>query len=352
MRRTEQELAELKARAIELRQAGVGGKRIAKELGIGGALVCELLRGVPVPGSLQRPRAKDDLREAAVELRRQGRTYDEIQTELGVSKGSLSLWLRDLAHPTPEQRSVVAAGGEFEDDLPSSSEIARQLRAEGWLLREIAVALSVTPKTICLWTRGIPVPPRAMHGKSPDEMRAINRASWDARLAQREVERQAVKEASAARIGALSDRELELIAVTAYWCEGAKDKPWARREFVSFINSDPSLIVLFMEYLRRKGFTPTDMRISLQIHESADLADAEPFWADLLGLDPRTFAQATIKRHQPKTNRKNTGEAYVGCLHIGVRGSRGLYQEIAGAWHGISRGWASGDCVSGDAGGA
>jgi hypothetical protein len=122
------------------------------------------------------------LRDAAVELRWQGRTYDEIVTELGVSKGSLSLWLRDLPHPTADLRTVLAEGLEFED-APANSEIARLLRTEGWLLREIAVALSVTPKTVCLWTRGISVPPRAMHGKTPEQMRAVNRASWDARLA-------------------------------------------------------------------------------------------------------------------------------------------------------------------------
>ncbi|MCW2544393.1 MAG: hypothetical protein JWM40_1945 [Frankiales bacterium] len=336
-------MAELKARAIEMREAGIGGKRIAKELGIGGALVCDLLRGVPLPGSLQRPRAKDDLREAAVDLRMQGRTYDEIVSELGVSKGSLSLWLRDLPHPTEEQRVAVAGGGE-PCEPPVDSEVARQLRAEGWLLREIAVALSVTPKTVCLWTRGIPVPPRAMHGKSAEELRAINRASWDARLAGREVQRQAVKAAAAARIGALSDRELELIAVTAYWCEGAKDKPWDRREFVSFINSDRTLILLFLEYLRRKGFGLDSLRLRLQIHETADVPAAERWWCEQIGINVDRLSRTTLKRHAVRTNheetkRKNTGDDYVGCLHIGVLGSRVLYQEIEGAWRGISRGW-------------
>jgi hypothetical protein len=341
MRRTEQELAELKARAIEMRQAGIGGKRIAKELGVGGALVCDLLRGVPLPGSLQRPRAKDDLRDAAVDLRLQGRTYDEIVTELGVSKGSLSLWLRELPHPTSDQRAVAAAGGEVDDGLPSDAELARQLRTEGWLLREIAVALSVTPKTICLWTRGVPVPPRAMHGKSPDEMRALNRATWDARLAKTEVEREVVKSAAAARIGALSDRELELIAATAYWCEGAKDKPWARREQVKFINSDPDLVLIFLEYLRRKGFDWPQLYLAVSIHESADVAGAERWWAETIGTDVGALAKSTIKRHKPLTNRKNTGEAYVGCLCISVRGSRLLYQQIAGVWRGIAQGFES-----------
>lgn len=41
-------------------------------------------------------KAKSEQRERARALRLQGRTYDEIVGELGVSKSSVSLWVRDL----------------------------------------------------------------------------------------------------------------------------------------------------------------------------------------------------------------------------------------------------------------
>lgn len=279
MRRTPEQLEALRAEAIRLRQAGVGGKRIAKRLGIGGALACELLRGVPLPGSLQRPMAKDELREAAVLLRSQGRTYDEIRDELGMSKGTLSLWLRDLPHPTKEQRSGVAAGGVTDADIPHDAGLARQLRVEGWLLREIAVALSVTPKTVCLWTRGLPAPARAMHGRTAE--------------------------------------------------------PWDRREKVVFINSDPGLIDVFVRWLRANGVPERDLQPGVSIHESADVAAAERYWAERVGIDTCRFSPPNLKRHNPKTKRKNTGTGYYGCLIIRVRQSRLLYQRIAGTWQGI-----------------
>jgi transposase len=343
MKRTEQDRERLRARAIEMRQAGIGSRRIAQELGIGGALACELLRGVPVPGSLQRPQAKDELREAALLLRQQGRTYDEIQEELAVSKGSLSLWLRDIPHPTPAQRARLTTGHQLSlplDEPAGDVEIARLLRVEGWLLREIAAALGVAEKTVCLWVRGLPVPPRAMHGKTPEQAREMNRRRWDKELARREQERQAVKDAAGARVGALSDRELELIAVTAYWCEGTKDKPYARREMVKFINSDPGIILLFLEYLRRKGFGWSSLHLYVSIHESADVQEAVGWWADLIDVTPDQLGKPTLKRHNPKTVRKNTGNEYVGCLTISVRGSRVLYQEIEGLWRGIAVGWS------------
>ena len=42
-----------------------------------------------------------------------------------------------------------------------------------------------------------------------------------------------------------------------------------------------------------------------------------------------------MKRHNPKTVRKNTGADDNGCLVVGVRQSRLLYQRMDGLWRGI-----------------
>ena len=46
-----------------------------------------------------RPRAKDDLHARARELRERGLDYEEIAAALGVSKSSVSLWVRDIPRP-------------------------------------------------------------------------------------------------------------------------------------------------------------------------------------------------------------------------------------------------------------
>ncbi|MGD0245836.1 MAG: helix-turn-helix domain-containing protein, partial [Streptosporangiaceae bacterium] len=57
------------------------------------------LRGEPPPEWTRRANAKDDVRERARELREQGLDYEEIAAALGVSKSSVSLWVRDLPRP-------------------------------------------------------------------------------------------------------------------------------------------------------------------------------------------------------------------------------------------------------------
>ncbi|MEV5940524.1 hypothetical protein [Streptomyces sp. NPDC051994] len=264
----------LRQQAITLRREGLSLRQIRDRLHVdNNDLLHRLLNGEPAPEWTKRPNAKDDLRDRARELRTQGMTYDQIQVELGCSKSSISLWVRDL--------------------------------------------------------------PRPDRTRTSEEASAIARRGWEATLQRREEERQLTKQDSAGAIGELSARELYLVGVVLYWAEGAKDKPWARRESLRFINSDPNVIKLYLKWLELQGVTPERLRLCVNIHESADVEEAARFWAELTGLGPACFNKPVLKRHNPKTRRKNTGEAYRGCLAIYVRDSADLYRRMEGAWYGI-----------------
>ncbi|MFH8990942.1 hypothetical protein [Streptomyces sp. NPDC017940] len=264
----------LREQAVALRRAGLSRRQIRDRLHVdNNDILNRLLEGEPPPEWTKRPNAKDDLRAKARELRLQGLTYDQIQMELGCSKGSISLWVRDL--PKPERR------------------------------------------------------PPAEQAKLAARMR------WEHELTMRDEERQRVKTAAAAEIGALSDREVFLAGVVLYWAEGAKDKSYSRRERLAFINSDPNVIALYLRWLDLLGVARERLRLRVSIHESADVAEAEAFWAELTGVPVSAFQKATLKRHNPKTSRKNTGEAYRGCLVIYTLQSADLYRRVEGAWYGI-----------------
>src|SRR6187549_3992535 len=85
--------------AVQLRLAGFSRSQIAEALGLaagGGEPLTTWLRDVPAPAWTRRPNAKDDLRETALAMRQEGRSYREIRAVVGVSKSTLSLWLRDV----------------------------------------------------------------------------------------------------------------------------------------------------------------------------------------------------------------------------------------------------------------
>ena len=66
------------------------------------------------------------------------------------------------------------------------------------------------------------------------------------------------------------------------------------------------------------------------IHENADVRSAELFWLNVTGARPEQFRRASLKRHNPKTVRKNVGDDYHGCLRIDVCRSADLYRQIEG----------------------
>ena len=266
------DFSQLREQATVLRRAGKSRREIKELLEItSNDTLNEALRGEPPLPQNFRPNAKDDARAKARALREQGLTYDEIVAELGVSKSSVSLWVRDLPRTGP-----------------LSYEAFRQRQAAGV------------------------------------------RRYWVGQRSIREGQREAVRTAAADEIGGLTDREIIIAGAVAYWCEGAKNKPYRRSEQVCFMNSDPALVRFYMRFLATVGIDRDRLRCRLQIHERADVQAAQQFWQDVTGLEAAQFRRPALKKHNPRTVRKNIGDDYHGCLRIDVLRGSVLYQKIEG----------------------
>jgi transposase len=269
----------LREQAIALRRAGLSLRQIREELQVHSKETLQrLVEGEPPPEWTKRPNAKDDLRARARELRQQGWTYNQIQAELGCSKSSVSLWVRDL--PSPERRQ----------------------------------------------------PPDMAPARRGTKKAAEQRAAQGEQLASK----------AYADIGGLTQRELFLVGVGLYWSEGAKAKPGSHRRVI-FVNSDPNMINLFLRWLDLIGVKPEHLRFSVNIHESADIPGAESYWADQVGIRVEDLLKTSLKRHNPKTNRTNTGQDYRGCFRVAVLKSAELHRRIEGWWYGIVEAVRPGD---------
>jgi hypothetical protein len=157
-----------------------------------------------------------------------------------------------------------------------------------------------------------------------------SRRYWEAERPAREARRAALSSNATADLGVMTDREILIAGAVAYWCEGTKSKPQRRVEQVSFINSDPGLIGFFLRFLDTAGTPRDELIFRVYIHESARIDTAQQFWLDLTGAKPSQFRRPVLKRHNPKTVRKNVGGDYRGCLRIDVRRSGDLYRRIEG----------------------
>jgi transcriptional regulator with XRE-family HTH domain len=213
-------------------------------------------------------------------------------------------------------------------------EQARAMRLAGLSYNEIAAALGVSKSSVSLWVRDLPRPP-ALLARS-EHITRISREYWAAEQERLRVQRELTEASASEWVGAVSNRELILIGTALYWAEGSKDKPYARRERLVFINSDPDVIRVFLLWLDLIGASPDLRRYRLSIHESADLEAAHEHWAAVTGVPVARFDRPTLKRHNPRTVRRNTGASYHGCLIVTVLQSRRLYQQMAGWFAGIA----------------
>lgn len=278
-RKSDEDPRRAEARRLRI-DPGMSRAQLMRRFGVGNETLTEWLRGLPAPEWTRRPNAKDDLRERALAMRREGGTVPRIAAELGVSKSTAYLWTRDIPL----------------DRTPAEEQERRR-----------------------------------------QHMEQMREARWRPHRQARDADRAATGDRLLAWVGELSEREVILVGAVAYWCEGAKEKPWHQsNQGLQFINSDPCLIRLYLRYVEILGVDRAALTYRLSIHESADVAAATTWWAAEIGVPEARFRRATLKTHNPSTLRRNVGDPYRGCLIVYVPKSSRLYWQMEGVMRGIA----------------
>jgi hypothetical protein len=260
-------------------------------------------------------------------LRRQGKTYDEIRAVIGpVDNKTLLKWVRGIPRPPETRRSHAHR---------ELAKECRRLRAGGFTLGEIVAKTGAAAGSVSVYIRGVRVPPQ-LAGRRQAHLEGLRgkggKAMHDAAMLRRSrrIER------ARGSIGEVTNRDLFVVGVALYWAEGSKDKPWRRSGRVSLINSDPTVLHVFLAWLDLVGVPETARRYRLSIHESADAAMHERWWAETLQVPVELFYRATLKRHNPTPSRHNRDAAYHGCLVVSVARSIDLYDAIDGWWQALA----------------
>jgi AcrR family transcriptional regulator len=155
---------------------------------------------------------------------------------------------------------------------------ARELRAEGRTMPDIAAELGVSRGSVSAWTRDIEVVVRRR--SSPRQPNALQRA--------KAAEIAALLADGRRRIGELSERDLLIAGTALYAGEGFK-----RDGLVGLANNDPHAVALFLRWLRA-CFTIDERRLrcSVYLHDGLDLAHAEAHWGDVTGIPAEQFRKA------------------------------------------------------------
>lgn len=178
-------------------------------------------------------------------LRKRGHSIGDIAKQLNVSRGSVSLWVRDI-HLTEIQKAQLTANG---------------------------------------------------FSKSAIEKRRINRMS-KRKKAHLEVFQEAQNE-----VDRLSKKDLWLLGVALYWGEGSK----TYKGVVSISNSDPAVIKIMMRFYR-EILNVSEERIRCHVHTFSHLNSkvAEQYWSGITGVPLKQFYKTYSKPSKAGKGKKDT----------------------------------------------
>lgn len=183
-------------------------------------------------------------RQKAIQLRIEGKSYSQIKAELGVSKSTLSCWLKDF---------------------PLTAEKIRELRDKNPRRIEKYIATRARKKRERL-----------------DKIYEIERKKFRP----------------------LTKKALFMAGLFLYWGEGTKTMD-AR---LSVSNTNPAIIKFFIKWLTESLGVPKEkLRVYLHLYSDMVISREIAFWSEILVLSPRQFTKPYIKKSSRKMiNYKNT----------------------------------------------
>ncbi|PIS15789.1 hypothetical protein COT62_01815 [Candidatus Roizmanbacteria bacterium CG09_land_8_20_14_0_10_41_9] len=187
---------------------------------------------------------------------------------------------------------------------------ARILRGKGCSYQEIGQELSIAKSTAYLWTTDVFLDRDAREAiiKKINDGRSRAQESIKKKYLLKERELKTKLNNQYSRLK-LSNEVKKILCAIFFWTEGGKSSKY----YVSFINSDPNMIKVFLKLLR-DGYDidETKLRALIHIHEYHKDGDLKKFWAQITHIPITQFSRSYLKPHTKKRIR----EGYQGSLRI------------------------------------
>lgn len=172
-------------------------------------------------------------------------------------------------------------------------ERAKSLRRSGMSLNEIVRKIGVSKASVSLWVRDIELTEKqkkklSTHGRSVEsiERRRKNRINNTF------LRHRAIIDTAKGEILALSKRDLLLVGAALYWGEGGKTKTGMAR----ISNSDPDVIQFMMNFfLNVFNVPPEKFRGHVHTFSHLNANKAEEYWSQISGIPRQQFYKTYSK---------------------------------------------------------
>ena len=228
--------------------------------------------------------------------------------------------------------------------------IAIELRKKGFSYSEIQNSINIPKSTIVYWIKDVPLTETQIENLKTRRLKTAKLNS-EKRIHKTLRKIEEVKNKSAQEIGKISKRELWLMGVVLYWKERflLKNDSDLKRG-IRFTSSDPELIKFFLKWLKDVGKIENE-EIVFDIFlekEKEDLLDRiVDQWSKITGFSRKNFLRVyylkknkkLIKNKEKRKSKKpEPGMTSVsGMLRVRVKSSSMLARQIAGWVRGIEK---------------
>ena len=199
-------------------------------------------------------------------LRQQGRSINEIKTVLGVSKASISLWVRDIILTSKQKNSLSKNGRSI------ASIEKRRLSRIANTKNKTNIAVEIAKKEIVY----------------------------------------------------ISQNDLKIIGISLYLGEGGKTK----RGIARLTNSDPAIIKIIMRFFREIcKVKESKFRGHIHTFSKNNREESEKYWSKISGIPINQFYKTYVKPSSASKNKRNTLQ--YGTFDVSVNDTQ-LFLKIFG----------------------
>ncbi|OJI06402.1 hypothetical protein BK004_03595 [bacterium CG10_46_32] len=224
-------------------------------------------------------------------------------------------------------------------------ERARVLRLKGYSYSEINKKLGVPKATLSDWFSELMLPEQSqkriqkrVQKKSIDGL--IKRNKLQTHLAQKRASE--IRTTAQKEIKKISKQELLLIGAALYWGEGHKKlitKGGRERTYhsISFSNTDPIMIQVFIQFLKTNLGIPVDkMRVGVRIFQHINEQHALDYWKHITGIPSQNFQKVYYGVSKSSEGKRPFNRLPYGTIQIRV-GDTKSFQKIMGWINGIKK---------------
>ena len=216
------------------------------------------------------------------------------------------------------------------DVKKNRKEIARKLRKKGFSYSEIQKQLVVPKSTIASWVHRLKLS-EEQKAKLIERRLAVGQKNIIRRSQAIKKYIVDLKNSSAKKVKQLSRRELWLLGIMLYWSRDTKDKSDNElKKGVQFSSSNPSLIQLFIKWLKEiGGITMNELLFDIFIKNNNNENDVKEYWSKKIGI-----IHESIKHVYTYRVKKERDDNY-GFFRVRLRASSMLARQIRGWIEGI-----------------